>query len=287
MHNKFRNRYKVGSASSRLRRQIALEAARRLYRTLVPEGAPAPENWLNQADASELYVAKRKAAAVLGHRLRPGDLPSDEEVREQLVVLDRGASGEAILDDPMPEPEPDAQVASLSEQLDRFAIYKMRLEPLELFKQNPKSHPEGDALYHSLQVFHLAREVRPYDEEFLLAALLHDIGKAIEPQNHEAAGVEALRGAVTERTLWLIEHHTDLLAARSQPIPARVKRELDASLHAEDLALLCELDKAGRVPGQPVDSLAEVLDYLKGLEDEAYLGELESPENARNAREDC
>ena len=51
-------------------------------------------------------------------------------------------------------------------------------------KQNPKYHPEGDALYHSLQVFHLAREARPYDEEFLLAALLHDVGKAIDPQDH-------------------------------------------------------------------------------------------------------
>ena len=51
----------------------------------------------------------------------------------------------------------------------------------------PRSiHPEGDALYHSLQVFHLAREARPYDEEFLLAALLHDVGKAVDPQDHAA-----------------------------------------------------------------------------------------------------
>jgi len=273
MHDRFRNRYRVAAASSRLRRQIALEAARRLYRTLVPEDGTPPANWLDGAGASELYVAKRKAAAVLGHRLRPGDLPSDSEVREQLIVLDRSNSGLSGANDPMPEPEPGSNGGSLAEQLDRFAIYKMRLEPLESIKQNPKTHPEGDALFHSLQVFHLARDVRPYDEEFLLAALLHDVGKAIDPQNHEVAAVEALRGAVTERTLWLIEHHSDLLAARNQPLSARVKRELDASEHAEDLALLCELDLAGRVPGQHVDSIAEVLDYLKGLDDESYLEE--------------
>ncbi len=99
------------------------------------------------------------------------------------------------------------------------------------------------------------------------------MGKAIDPQNHEAAGVEALWGAVTERTLWLIEHHSDLLAGRNQSLSPRLKRELDASEHAEDLALLCDLDVAGRVPGQPVDSIAEALDYLKGLEDETYLDE--------------
>ena len=60
----------------------------------------------------------------------------------------------------------------------------MLLQPLEGVKQSPKHHPEGDALYHSLQVFELARDERPYDEEFLLAALLHDVGKAIDPADH-------------------------------------------------------------------------------------------------------
>ncbi len=90
----------------------------------------------------------------------------------------------------------------------------MRLGPLEAVKQNVKYHPEGDALFHSLQVFELARHARPYDEEFLLAALLHDVGKAIDPHDHVATGVEALRGAVPPRTLLLVEHHMDLLYAQ-------------------------------------------------------------------------
>ena len=148
-------------------------------------------------------------------------------------------------------------VPLMADHLDRFAIYRMRLEPLESVKQNPRYHPEGDALFHSLQVFQLARESRPYDEEFLLAALLHDVGKAIEPQDHAAAGVEALRGSVTERTLWLIEHHMDLLACRERPLSPRLKRDLEASEFYEDLKLLRALDDAGRVPGQPVESLEE------------------------------
>jgi HD domain len=159
----------------------------------------------------------------------------------------------------------------MADHLDRFAIYKLRLAPLESVKQNAKHHPEGDALYHSLQVFQLARDARPYDEEFLLAALLHDVGKAIDPQDHVAAGVDALRGSVTERTLWLIEHHMELLAARDRSLSPRTKRELESSEYFEDLKLLRELDDAGRVPGLPVESIDEVLAYLKGLEEESYL----------------
>ena len=45
----------------------------------------------------------------------------------------------------------------------------------------------------SLQVFELARERRPYDEEFLLAALLHDIGKGLDPADHVAAALTPWR----------------------------------------------------------------------------------------------
>ena len=108
-------------------------------------------------------------------------------------------------------------------------------------------------------------------KEFLLAALLHDVGKVIDPQNHVTAGVEALRGAVTKRTLWLIEHHMDLLGARERSLSPRLKRELESSEYFDDLKLLRELDDAGRIIGQEVDSVDEVLDYLQGLEQESYL----------------
>ena len=80
-----------------------------------------------------------------------------------------------------------------------------------------------------------------------------------------------MRGAVTERTLWLIVHHMDLLIARERGLSARLRRELEASEYLEDLKLLRELDDAGRVPGMVVETLDEVLAYIKGLEHEAYL----------------
>jgi predicted HD phosphohydrolase len=274
IHDKYRKKYRAAGGTSRLRHQIALEAARRLIRSPAPSEELDEADrlrWIEEVNASELYLAKRKAAAVLGHRIRQGDLPSDSEVREQAIGLIRSSAGDA--DDPSPEldDEDETAVPSMAEHLDRFTIYKLRLQPLESVKQNPKYHPEGDALYHSLQVFELARRERPYDEEFLLAALLHDVGKGMATDDHVAAAVEALRGAVTERTLWLIEHHMDLLRARTRPLDARLRREHEASEFLDDLVLLRKLDDAGRVPGEPVGTIDEALEYLRGLEREDYL----------------
>jgi hypothetical protein len=273
MHDKFRKKYRLPAATERLRQQIALEAARRLLDSAGDQAQGTTLDWLDRAGESEFYMAKRRAAAVLGHRVRPGDLPSDSEVRDQLVILwrSRRAQEGAGEEPAMPEPAEGESLAALAEHLDRFALYRMRLLPLEAIKQNPKFHPEGDALYHSLQVFHLAREARPYDEEFLLAALLHDVGKAIDPQDHAEAGAEAVRGAVTERTLWLISHHMDLLLVRERGLSVRLRRELEVSEYLDDLKLLRELDDAGRVPGMVVDTLDLVLAYIRGLENEAYL----------------
>src|SRR5262245_26301720 len=87
MQDRYRNRFRVPPATGRARRQIALEAARRLFPVLVPNGEEVPPGWLDRASASDYYLVKRRAAAVLGHRIRPGDLPSDDEVREHLVRL--------------------------------------------------------------------------------------------------------------------------------------------------------------------------------------------------------
>lgn len=277
MHDKFRKKFKAGAGSPRLRQQIALEAAKRLLDSFPGDDGSTPLERLEAATEGDYYAAKRKAAAVLGHRVRPGDLPSDDEVRERVLVVakmrsDRSESDEEPVDEAQ-EPEAEDVPIALSESLDRFAVYRLRLAPLENVKQNPKLHPEGDALYHSLQVFHLAREARPYDEEFLLAALLHDVGKAIDPREHVNAAIEALRGAVTERTLWLIEHHMDLGAGTVRTLNARQRNELDASEYLEDLKLLRELDDAGRATGVVVESVDEALAYIKGLEHELYLGE--------------
>ena len=150
-------------------------------------------------------------------------------------------------------------------QVDRFQVFEALLLPLENVKQSRKYHPEGDALYHSLQVFDLARDELPYDEEFLLAALLHDVGKGIDSEDHVQSGLDALEGFITERTAWLIRHHMDAHGILDGTLGARAKRRLRESDSYDDLLLLCECDRAGRQVGVEAPELDEVIEYLRDL----------------------
>ncbi|WP_165251316.1 tRNA adenylyltransferase [Paludisphaera soli] len=175
---------------------------------------------------------------------------------------------EAFLKAEDPEIDLDFEVERVEDHVDRFELYRLLLRPLESVKQNPKYHPEGDALYHSLQVFELARDDRAYDEEFLLAALLHDVGKAIDPSDHVGAGLQALEGTITPRTETLIALHMDALAYRQGTLGARARLRLEQSEEFEDLMLLRELDTRGRQPGAIVCELDEALDFLRDLAEE-------------------
>ena len=95
---------------------------------------------------------------------------------------------EELIEREYPDIDLEGEMQSAASTVDPYQMYRMLLLPLEAVRQSARYHPEGDVLYHSLQVFELAREHRPFDEEFLLAALLHDVGKGIDPTDHVARG---------------------------------------------------------------------------------------------------
>jgi predicted nucleotidyltransferase len=181
------------------------------------------------------------------------------------------ATLERLLREESPGADLESEVERLEDHLDRFELYRALLAPLETVKQDPRWHPEGDALYHSLQVFDLARQERPWDEEFLLAALLHDVGKGIDRSDHTAAGLEALEGTITPRTAWLIEHHMDALAYRDRSLPKEERLALEQSELFGDLMELRDCDDRGREVGIETLTLEEALAYLRSLADESYL----------------
>lgn len=172
---------------------------------------------------------------------------------------------EQLLATEYPELELDQTLDQMDEMPDRFQLYTALLLPLENVKQHPKYHPEGDVLYHSLQVFDLAVDQLPYDEEFLLAALLHDIGKGIDAQDHVTAGLEALDGFISQRTAWLIEHHMDVHRIYDGSIGSRAHRRLRENPSYEELLLLGQCDRDGRVAGVQTRELDEAIELIREL----------------------
>jgi len=215
---------------SKLRQQLALEAAR-----LIRE-------WPSHrySDARRLAVER-----LCSGEIRPRDLPNDAEVAAQLHEL--------------------AQEATTPDWEHRFERYAELLRPLAEINQDPVKHPEGDALYHSLQVFSLACDRLPYDEEFLTAALLHDVGMAIEWQDSVVAGLTVLEGIVSERTAWFIENLPVALDLANGTLGVRGRRRLSASPDLDELLLLAECDRDGRQRGAKVLDVEDSLAKIRGL----------------------
>lgn len=113
---------------------------------------------------------------------------------------------------------------------------------LDGIRQDPAYHPEGDALFHSLQVFDLAR-MATNDRALWAAALLHDVGKAVDSPNHDDIGADLLEDIVSPRIVWLVRHHLDLLKN-----PRMTKRRFRGSNALTDLQQLRRWDVGGRSP---------------------------------------
>jgi hypothetical protein len=223
--------------NQQLRQRIAFEAARLMFR-----------------ERTSFHQAKFRAAQQVAGGWVPAKLlPSHREIRAEIDTLARLHDE---FDDRLLVPEPET---------DRFEVYRSLVAPLEHVRQPPRQHPEGDALYHSLQVFDLARDELPYDEEFLLAALLHDVGKAIDPKLYVQAGLEAVEDVVTTRCFWLIEQQQYARALVDNTLGARARRRLEESEHIDELILLARCDRAGRAVGVDVPELDEALNYIRDL----------------------
>ncbi|QDU91538.1 Multifunctional CCA protein [Pirellulimonas nuda] len=227
------------------RKQVRKEGEQRVYRHIhVP-----------QEHLFELTVY----AADMAHHVFKSSITGKAIERVSIAEL------EQFLEREYPGVDIEQTLRDASEGIDRYQLYEVLLLPLENVRQHPVHHPEGDALYHSLQVFDLACNALPYDEEFLTAALLHDIGKGIDPADHVAAGLEAVAGIVTERPAWLIENHMQAHAIADGTIGWRRLRRLKESESFQELVLLGQCDRGGRRRGVEASDLYEAIAYLREL----------------------
>lgn len=226
-----------GGQPDKLRRKIAEEAAR-----IVSQGGDSTR-------------ARFRAARRLTRGWVPeGDLPSHAEVRREL-----GHSGHADL----------CRAGGVGHLTgDRFDQIADLVRVLVTVKQDPFKHPEGDALEHSLQVFDRVYEERPFDEELLTAALVHEVGRAIDRRHHVPAGLEALGALITPRTRWLVESLAAAEAHGDNTLGLRARHRLEAHPDFLDALLLAEADRRSRVRGYATPTLDTAIAMLRALEQE-------------------
>lgn len=126
------------------------------------------------------------------------------------------------------------------------------LEKTKGVEQKEIHHPEGDVFTHSIQVMNLAfRETK--DTDLILAAMLHDVGKAFDSKEHEKIGVEILDSLVSVKTSWLIGNHMRFWYFILGEMKKLSKvQELANHGWLPELAFLARWDKMGRNPRRKI-----------------------------------
>lgn len=146
-------------------------------------------------------------------------------------------------------------------------------EMLELKNcQQPKEyHPEGDAYIHSIMVYREAIKVAEqakYPELFILAATIHDIGKAISKKydenkgrftyfGHDIDGLDPARIVLNrigvtdeehiEYVLSLVKYHMrPWTFFKDKSSNKSIKKILDKAAPIEDILLISKCDHLGR-----------------------------------------
>lgn len=233
-------------ANSKLRRQLAWHAARLLI-------ARKETDWFR--------ARSRAIRELVRGWVRPDDLPQRTDIQAQLTRIAQSTP------DAEYEQESDQDLFAENREEDLHSFFSSLLYPLENVMLPRRTHPQGDALYHSLQVFDLARNALPYDEEFLLAALLHAVGESLDRQDPIEAALQVLGSTVSERTAWLIAFHEIAQGCLDGTIGIRARRRLERHESFEELMMLAGFDQEGRQRGVPVPTVDEALKMIAEIGD--------------------
>ena len=164
-------------------------------------------------------------------------------------------------------------------EMDHLKEFFPELEGCIGVQQNPDHHPEGDVFEHTMLVLDCAAGLRDQAKQplaFMLAALLHDLGKAVATQvqpdgkitayGHERAGLELcerqlrrLTGQVrlieyVKNMMWL--HMRPNILAQAKSRKKKTRQLFDLSVCPEDLILLSRADASGK-RDRPYDAANE------------------------------
>jgi hypothetical protein len=148
---------------------------------------------------------------------------------------------------------------------DIFYILELSIDVPQL----EEYHPEGDVFNHLMQTYFWALR-ESTDTDLILAALLHDVGKACLQLDHVSQGATMIRPYVSAKTVWLVEQHMRVWSLIKGEVkrPGKVKT-LVSHVWFSDLVHLARWDKMARNPRKKVTYDKErIMDQLnrRGME---------------------
>lgn len=149
-----------------------------------------------------------------------------------------------------------------------LAVVLPEVDALYGVPQRAEFHPEVDTGAHVELVVDMAARLAPGDAVIAFAALTHDLGKALTPQDrlprhvgHEHAGLRPLEALCARLKVPAVYRELALVACREHLNVHRIDELRDATLHdliarcdgfrkparIDQLATVCECDKRGRL----------------------------------------
>lgn len=98
------------------------------------------------------------------------------------------------------------------------------------------------------------------DIDWVVGALLHDVGDGLAAQNHDRTSAEVIRPFVREEVAWVVEHHgifQMVFYAHHYGWDADARERFRGDLHFDACAAFCERwDQASFDPDYPTEPLA-------------------------------
>ncbi len=121
-------------------------------------------------------------------------------------------------------------------------------------------------LQHGLQSATRARRDGA-DIDWVVAALLHDIGDGLAPQNHDRFAAEILRPFLREEVTWVVEHHGTfqmVYYAHHYDWDRELRQKYAGSPYYQACVDFCERwDQSSFDPDDPIDSLESFADEVR------------------------
>ncbi len=123
-------------------------------------------------------------------------------------------------------------------------------------------------LEHGLQAGTRARRDGA-DIDWVVAALLHDIGDRLAPQNHDKMAAEILRPYVREEVAWVVEHHGIFQMAyfaHHYGWDRELRQKYADSPYYQSCVEFCERwDQSSFDPDYPMDPLESFVDDVRAV----------------------